>query len=203
MKKDTDAYVPRRRAVLLALSTGLGLAAARRGEAATPQRGRPGRNAVLGGGGIHHTTVRTNDWERSLQFYEQVLGFRVLAAWEERDGSMDERLAGIGAHSQRWAYLDSGDGSCIEIFEDRSFTPPAPDATDPTKSPGGPLVHFGLRTTRIDEVCKRAHALGVRVLEDPVDYTLHTTTGQGAIVMRLFFVQGPNGEWIELVQNAP
>lgn len=192
---------PERRRTLLAL----GLAA---GASQMPLTGEAAaaaaRNPILGGGGgVHHVTVRTRDWDQTLHFYQQVLGFTIAAAWQERSGDMDERLAGTKPATQRWAYLDSGNGSCVEIFDDPAYVPPAAGSTDPTRNAGDPIVHFSLRTTRVDEVCAHARKMGVTVLGDPVDFTLKTTTGQGDVVVRIGFVQGPSGEWIELLQNAP
>jgi glyoxylase I family protein len=152
---------------------------------------------------VHHVTVRTRDWARSLDFYQQVLGFTVKMAWQEYSGTMDARLAGDQPGNQRWAYLDSGDGTCIEIFEDPAFAPPAAASTDPTSNMGDAIVHFALRTSRIEQVYTHVRQLGATVAGSPVDYTLHTSTGQGAVVVRLFFIQGPSGEWIEVMQHAP
>jgi glyoxylase I family protein len=195
--------VQRRRVHLLALAVGAGLFASEKGDAAPSERGKSGRNGILGGGGLHHITVRTNDWDRTVRFYEQVLGFTTLMSWNEHAGTMDERLKSTGKDIQRWAYLDSGDGNFVEIFEDFSFVPPPSGTTDPTKNPGSPLVHFGVRTSQVDKVCARARSLGATVLADPVDYTINPTTGGRPVVMRLTFLQGPNGEWIELLQNGP
>src|SRR2546429_2752086 len=75
--------VRRDRIQLLTLAAGVGLLASAEGDAGTSERRNPGRNRILGGGGLHHTTVRTNDWDRTLKFYEQVLGFTTLMNWNE------------------------------------------------------------------------------------------------------------------------
>jgi glyoxylase I family protein len=170
---------------------------------AASERRKPGNNSVLGAGGLHHVAIRTRDWDRTLRFYQMALGFSVKLIWEERDGTMTERLAGTGRKSQRWAYLDSGDGTYVEVFEDPAFVVPPTSTTDPTKNAGSAIVHLALRTSRVDQVCENARAGGAIDVISPVDYTLHTTTGQGSVVVRLGFLQGPNGEWIELLQNAP
>lgn len=196
----------RRKLLTLGAAAGVVLAGHRDAEASAGGVHGPSFNAVLGvGSGVHHTAIRTRDWDRTLQFYETVLGFRVKLAWSEVSGTMDERLNAptTRLRNQRWAYLDGGQGTCLEIFEDPDFVPPPAQTTDPTKSSGSPLVHIGLRTTRIESVYKAAQAFGGLVMDRPADFTLQTTTGQGALVVRLCFIQGPSGEWIELIQNAP
>jgi catechol 2,3-dioxygenase-like lactoylglutathione lyase family enzyme len=195
--------VTRRTLLAAGIVPAVGLARRTRGAAVTGESNTQG-NPILGeGGGIHHVSIRTSDWSRTLKFYGEVLGFRVKLAWSERAGSMNERLSAKQARNQRWAYLDSGDGRYVEVFEDPSFVAPLSSGSDPTKHGDSALVHFAIRTSRIDELCNHARNLGATVLEDPSDFTIHTTTGQGPITARLFFLQGPNGEWIELIQNAP
>lgn len=195
--------VSRRSLLTLGLAAGATALTVVDGAVAGASRRQPGRNPILGKGGVHHVAVRTRDWDKTLQFYQQVLGFRVALAWQERVGDMSERLSGTRPNTQRWAYLDSGDGTCIEVFEDPDFVPPSAGSTDPTSNPGNAIVHFGLRTSRVDAVCEHARRLGATLLGDPLDFTLETTTGQGAIVVRIGFLQGPSGEWIELIQNTP
>jgi glyoxylase I family protein len=138
----------------------------------------PKTNPVLGGGGLHHAAIKTSDWSRTMRFYKETLGFTVKIAW--------------GAAPARAVYLDAGDGSCIEVFEDLSFAP----------VPNGPIVHFCLRTSRIDSVCEGARAFGARITMEPRDATLDSTNGAGLISIRLCFFEGPSGEVIELLQEA-
>lgn len=163
----------------------------------------PAQHRTTRSRGLHHVAIRTRDWERTLRFYRDVLGYPVKMAWEEGVGTLNERLAQRNSRSQRWAYLDTGDGAYLEIFDDPSFIAPTGADSDPVKNPGSALVHFGVRTANIDDVLGRARAHGETVLGEPTAYTLHTTTGQGPVTVRLCFLQGPNGEYIELLEDAP
>jgi glyoxylase I family protein len=135
-------------------------------------------NPVLGRGGLHHAAIKTNDWSRTMRFYQEVLGFTVKIAW--------------GAAPARAVILDAGDGSYIEVFEDLSFSP----------QPNGSIIHFCLRTSRIDSACEGARAFGARISMEPRDATLDSTNGAGMISIRLCFFEGPSGEVIELLQGA-
>jgi len=170
---------------------------------ATEKNQGPAHGRAVRSRGLHHVAIRVRDWDRTLRFYSEVLGYRVKLAWEEGTGTLSERLAQGNARSQRWAYIDTGNGAYLEIFEDPAFVPPPSAESDPVKNPGGALVHFGVRTSDVDEVCRRARAHGATVLGEPTNYTLHTTTGQGPVTVRLCFLQGPNGEYIELLEDAP
>src|SRR5665213_3779691 len=66
-------------------------------------------NPVLGGGGFHHVAIKTREWDRTMKFYQELLGFRVKMAWN--------------AAPKRAVMLDGGDGNYLEVFEDLAFTP--------------------------------------------------------------------------------
>ncbi len=137
-----------------------------------------GNNPVLGGGGLHHAAIKTRDWDRTLRFYQEALGFTVKIAW--------------GAAPARAVFLDAGDGTSLEVFEDPAFAP----------APNGSIVHFCLRTSRIDFVCERVRALGARITMEPKNASLNSTNGAGLIPIRLCFFEGPSGEVIELLEGA-
>ena len=135
-------------------------------------------NPILGSGGFHHVCVKTRDWDRTIAFYCDVLGCTEKITWRSAP--------------ERAAMLDTGDGNYIEIFEERAYAP----------APNGTIVHFALRTNRLDEVAEHVRASGVKITVEPKDVTIATTNHKGAVVVRLFFCEGPNGEIVELFQNA-
>jgi glyoxylase I family protein len=136
-----------------------------------------GSNSVLGGGGLHHVAIKTRDWDRTMRFYQEVLGFRVKIAWNSAP--------------KRAIYLDAGDGNCLEVFEDLKFEP----------APNGSIIHFALRTTKLDAVCGAARDFGSKITMEPRDLVLQTSSGAGAVPIRLCFFEGLSGEVIELLQN--
>jgi glyoxylase I family protein len=137
-------------------------------------------NAVLGGGGFHHVCIKTREWDRSLRFYQDTLGCTVKIAWN------------IGGGGPRATMLDTGDGNYIELF----------DIPDYVAAPNGSVVHFALRTTRLDEVAARVRAAGAKITVEPKDVTIATTNGVGPVPIRIFFCEGPSGELIEFFQNS-
>jgi catechol 2,3-dioxygenase-like lactoylglutathione lyase family enzyme len=135
-------------------------------------------NPILGAGGLHHAAIKAKNWSETLQFYEDTLGFKTKVAW--------------GKAPARAAYLDAGDGSFVEVFEDPAYS----------SVPNGAVVHFCLRTDRLDAVCERARASGARITMEPRSAELNSTNGAGVVPIRLCFFEGPNGESIELLQSA-
>ena len=135
-------------------------------------------NPILGSGGFHHVCVKTRDWDKSIEFYTDVLGCTEKITWN--------------SSPTRAAMLDTGDGNYIEIFEDLEYSP----------APNGSVAHFALRTSNLDEVATHVRESGAKITVEPKDVTLSTTNHAGAVLVRLFFCEGPSGEIIELFQNV-
>jgi len=135
-------------------------------------------NPILGDGGFHHVCIKTREWDRTIEFYRDVLGCTEKIAWR--------------AVPQRAMMLDTGDGNYMEVFEDLEYRPAA----------NGSVVHFALRTTRLDDVAARVRQAGAKITIEPKDVTITTTNGAGAVPIRIFFCEGPSGEVIEFFQNV-
>jgi glyoxylase I family protein len=135
-------------------------------------------NKILGGGGFHHVCLKTREWDRTLAFYRDTLGCVEKIAWR--------------AAPQRAVMLDTGDGNYVEVFEDLAYAP----------APNGAVIHFALRTTRLDEVAARVRATGAKITMEPKDVTIATTNAHAPVPIRIFFCEGPSGEVIEFFQNA-
>jgi glyoxylase I family protein len=134
-----------------------------------------GSNQTIGGGGFHHVAIRAHDFDASVRFYTQALGFVETIRW--------------GEGSKRAIMLDAGDGNYLEIFANAA----------PGPKPEGAILHFALRTTDADAAIERARAAGAEVTVEPKDLTLQSTPGPTPI--RIAFCKGPDGEIIEFFQN--
>ena len=130
--------------------------------------------------GFHHVCIKTRDWERTMAFYRNTLGFTEKIAWNLR------------ATNRRAVMLDTGDGNYVEVFEDPDYIP----------SPHGSVIHFALRTAHLDDVAARVRTAGAVITMEPKDVTLATTNGAGPVLIRIFFCEGPSGEVIEFFQNT-
>lgn len=134
-----------------------------------------GTNTVIGGGGFHHVALRARDFEASVKFYTEGLGFKPKIAWGEGNG--------------RAVMLDTGDGNYLEIFAGGSAEP----------KPEGVLLHFALRTKDCDAATKRALAAGAVPTMEPKDINIQSRPGPTPV--RISFCKGPDGEVIEFFQN--
>ena len=134
-----------------------------------------GHNATIGGGGFHHVAIRAADFDASVRFYTQALGFNEKIRWGEGTG--------------RGIMLDVGDGNYLEIFAGGS----------PGSKPEGAIIHFALRTSDTDAAMARARAAGAEVTMEPKNVKLPSTPSP--VDIRIAFCKGPDGELVEFFQN--
>lgn len=128
--------------------------------------------------GFHHVCLITRDWDRTMAFYKDTLGFVEKIAWR--------------AAPKRAVMLNTGDGNYIEVFEDLDFVP----------SPNGVVLHYALRTAHLDEVLTRIRAAGAKITVELREVTIATTNAHPPVPIRIFFCEGPNGEIIEFFENS-
>lgn len=132
-------------------------------------------NPKIGGCGFHHVAIRARDFDASVRFYTDALGFAEKIRWGEGDG--------------RAIMLDTGDGNYLEIFAGGRGAAPAE----------GAILHFALRTDNCDAAIARARSAGAVVTTEPKDVVIPSRPSQTPV--RLAFCKGPDGEIIEFFQN--
>ena len=128
------------------------------------------------GGGFHHVAIRAHDWDKSVKFYTEALGFKEKIRW--------------GEGPERAITLDTGDGNYLEIFANGSAEP----------KPEGCIIHFALRTDDCDAAVERARAAGVVITTETKDVVIQSIPEPTPV--RLAFCKGPDGEIIEFFQNT-
>ncbi|MFB3891178.1 MAG: VOC family protein [Phycisphaerae bacterium] len=132
-----------------------------------------GKNEAIGGGGIHHVAMKARDFDASVRFYTQALGFKKLISWGEGD--------------KRAVMLDSGDGSCLELF-----------AGGTGQAGEGTYSHLAYRSDNCDAAIERARAAGAKVTMEPKSLVIPSDP---PTPVRIGFCTGPDGEVIEFFQN--
>lgn len=124
--------------------------------------------------GIHHVSIRTADFERSVSFYTDGLGMSIVLRWGEGDG--------------RAVMLDAGNNSYIELFAGGNEDP----------SPDELLLHLALRTDDVDATLAAAVQAGALSTIEPEDVVIPGTPSEAAV--RIAFCTGPDNEVIEFIQ---
>ncbi len=126
--------------------------------------------------GFHHTAIRSADFDASMRFYTGVLGLKTKITW--------------GGDDRRAAMVDAGSGDYIEIFE-RSEPAPLGEAA---------ILHFALRTDDCAALTETVRAAGMEITMEPKVVTIESSAGP--IPVKISFFKGPDGEVVELFENA-
>jgi glyoxylase I family protein len=144
---------------------------------------------------INHVSVTTADLGRSLAFYADLLGLEVLGRGESHSRQL-ESVIGLGPLRLRWAELDLGAPSFLELFEYVAprGTPLSQRTLSQRTSDAG-AVHFALTVDDLDALYPRLLEAGVRMRSAPVRLRTGTWVGAQAV-----YVLDPDGATVELVQ---
>lgn len=124
-----------------------------------------------------HTMVRVGDLSRSIDFYTNVLGMKLL------------RKTDVPAHNYTLAFVGYGagnaDGSAeIELTYNYGVA---------TYEPGTAFGHFAIGVKNVADTCERIRACGGVVTREP-----GPVKGGSTVIA---FVQDPDGYKIELIER--
>lgn len=126
--------------------------------------------------GIHHVTVQTLKWDKSLHLYRDILGMTLVVEF--------------GSPERKVVLLDTGNGSHVELVQSVAETLP------PDKKAGNcPIVHFALATSDARAAAERVRQAGYDITMEPKDVDLN---GLKATVA---FFEGPSGESVEFFET--
>jgi catechol 2,3-dioxygenase-like lactoylglutathione lyase family enzyme len=137
--------------------------------------------------GFHHVAIRAVDFDATVRFYTEALGFTVRHRF-----SVPERI-------DRAVFLDTGDGRYLEVFGAGSSVQAEGRRRRPGEEPTeGALLHFCLRVADVEASYARALAAGAVSRVAPRTANLG---GEPPAEVQIAFVTGPNGEVIEFLRS--
>lgn len=141
---------------------------------------------------IHHTKISVSDMDRSLHFYCDVLGFKLIYDVFRDDPPAYRTIMGFDKVQVRIAMLrDENERCMIGLLQ---FTEPAPIGSPrPVNSIG--FVTIAVEVGDIQAVCERIEREKIKTISPPVDIER-----DGKCVARAMYVFDPDGLQIELYQ---
>jgi lactoylglutathione lyase len=125
---------------------------------------------------ILHTMLRVGDLERSLRFYTEILGMKLLSRKDYPDGKFTLAFVGYGKNPEH-AEIELTHNWGVERYE-----------------PGTAYGHIALGVDDIYAACERIRAAGATITREPGPMKHGTTV--------IAFVQDPDGYKIELIELA-
>ncbi|MGF1448444.1 MAG: VOC family protein [Opitutales bacterium] len=131
--------------------------------------------------GLHHVALRSTNFERTLRFYCEGLGFTRKVAWTMGKDNATQAVM-----------LDAGDGNYIEVFSNGTEDEPAEAR----------YAHVCLRTDDLERSHAAALTAGATERIAPTQVDIADQISGESVPVRLSFVIGPDGEVIEFMQGA-
>ena len=137
---------------------------------------------------VNHTGISVTDMERSLAFYRDVLGLRLVMDMDvERHPGLDT-VVGMTDAVGRVVFLRAGD-TLVELW---CYSEPRGRPLDASYRPADlGVTHVAFEVDDVDEVHRVVVAAGYHANSAPVDLGLHKTC----------YVRGPDGEFVELLED--
>ena len=138
---------------------------------------------------LEHTALSVANIERSLRFYRDLLGFKVIRTIEPQADNKLGVIAGMPGARARIVHLKFGD-AMFELFE---YVAPQghPIPRKRCQADHG-LIHLGFKSDDALADYARLKARGVEFLSEPVEFR------SGVWVV---YFRGPDGEICELRQD--
>ena len=141
----------------------------------------------------HHTVLLVSDFNRSLDFYCDTLGFELISRDEDRRGPFLDQMFNVNEVVIKLALIRGG-GEIVEVIE--VVSPPEITRHDGTDARYG-IARIGWEVDEIETMVGELRAKGVEFLSDIVDMTVGHYAG-GKVV----FFRDPDGIILELQQPA-
>jgi len=145
-------------------------------------------------GKLNHVSVTVADLDRSLRFYEGLLGLRLTGSGEVAYPHLDE-IIGVGPTRILWAELDVPGGTMLELFQ---YVEPTGSPLEQRPCDPG-AVHICLETDELDELVERLRSAGVRT-RSPAPVRIPFGDWEG---FRAIYAVDPDGVTVELVERPP
>lgn len=138
---------------------------------------------------VNHTSFTVSDLDRSVAFYRDLLGMRVLDI-ADRPPEFSERITGIPGAHLKIAYLEGG-GHKLELIQ---YLSPAGSRLDVRTANVG-SAHLAFDVDDVWRMYRDLKARGVPFASEPIEIPAGSNKGAVAVYLR-----GPDGITTELIQ---
>jgi len=138
----------------------------------------------------NHTSFTVSDVERSVAFYRDLLGFRLLSLAERPQGFAEIATGIPGAHL-KIAYLEAPGGHRLELVQ--YLSPPGAKLDTRTNNVGS--AHLALNVDDLRQVYQEFNAKGVRFKGEPIEVPAGPNKGN-----LMVYMLDPDDFTLELIQ---
>ncbi|WP_305097701.1 VOC family protein [Croceibacterium aestuarii] len=134
---------------------------------------------------LHHTAYVTKDLEATRHFYEDILGFPLVATWCEQEELFGKQ------RTYCHCFFGLGDGSALAFFQ---FAHDDDQAQFGPEIPSSPFIHIALNVDK-----ETQDELEKRIKDNNLEATYVLEHGY----CRSVYVVDPNGMIVEFTHDAP
>lgn len=138
--------------------------------------------------GMNHTGIVVRDLEKSVDFYRQGLGLKVVVR-RERQGQPISQVVGYENSRIKVALLGNGAGHLVELIQ--YINPVGPERYSDDRNVMG-STHLAFDVEDIEETYQHLIRHGGQKLNPPVEMV----PGR-----KVSYLQDPDGNWIELIED--
>lgn len=139
--------------------------------------------------GLAHVAIQARDYQATIAFYTEVLGFKRGHHWSLPSFRIQEASMLISPDQR----------TCLEIFDNDAVIPAqGKKAASEQEIAHGALLHLAFYVDNVDEIYQKALAHGARTFVEPNQLTL----GEPPLVVTNALVHSPNGEVIEFIEDV-
>ena len=138
---------------------------------------------------MNHTGFVVRDLDQSVEFYRAGVGLEVVATREREGGPISQVLGYADTHI-KVALLRTGDGHVLELIQ---YVHPvgAERPTDERNTLGA--THLAFDVEDIQQTFEQLNSRGGRMLNAPAEVAPGRT---------VCYLQDPDGNWIELIEDT-
>jgi len=149
---------------------------------------------------ISHVAIGVSDMARSLAFYRDVLGLKVmLEDPNENPGGVYTRFgdgASTGRHAAYLRWEEGDDATTIVLSEDR------PSSGKPVKLNQVGIHHFAFWVDDLRETVRKAELAGVRIMRPPEEFDTITYGEPAGRTVLTVLLKDPDGVVVQLDQRV-
>ncbi|KAF6656920.1 VOC family protein [Paenibacillus polymyxa] len=139
--------------------------------------------------GLAHVAIQARDYQATIAFYTEVLGFKRGHHWSLPSFRIQEASMLISPDQR----------TCLEIFDNDAVIPAqGKKAASEEDIAHGALLHLAFYVDNVDEIYQKALVHGARTFVEPNQLTL----GEPPLVVTNALVHSPNGEVIEFIEDV-
>jgi catechol 2,3-dioxygenase-like lactoylglutathione lyase family enzyme len=143
---------------------------------------------------VHHHTFTVSDMDRSIHFWRDLLGFKLIAdVFREKLESYDKVMGMKDVKVRVAMFKDPADGATIALLQ---YHNPPPIKRDMGNQFVGASV-LAVQTDDIDADYRRLKGAGVRFNSPPVD-----VIRDGTLAAKIAYALDPDGIVVELYQPS-